>query len=75
MYEVLHWPQTEMYDCKLKQGGLFTNYINTFLKIKQQASGLPETFKLNTNRENTLQAPMNMKESYYITVLLGKIQV
>ena len=41
IHEVLHWEETEMYDVKAKQGGLFTNYINTFLKLKQQASGFP----------------------------------
>ena len=41
IHEVLHWEETEMYDVKNKKGGLFTNYINTFLKLKQQASGFP----------------------------------
>ena len=41
IHEVLHWNETEMYDVKEKKGGLFTNYINTFLKLKQQASGFP----------------------------------
>ena len=41
LHEVLHWPNTEMYNPVTKQGGLFTVYINTFLKIKQQASGYP----------------------------------
>ena len=29
IHEVLHWPETEMYDPVTKQGGLFTKYINT----------------------------------------------
>ena len=41
IHEVLHWEETEMYDVKAKEGGLYTNYINTFLKLKQQASGFP----------------------------------
>ena len=41
IHEVLHWNETEMYDQKSKTGGLFTKYINTFLKLKQQASGFP----------------------------------
>ena len=64
VYEVLHWPHTEMYDSQLKQGGLFTHYIDTFLKIKQQASGFSKTFKLKMNRENTLKDTINMKVSY-----------
>lgn len=30
------------YDQKTQKGGLFAGYINTFLKLKQQASGWPE---------------------------------
>lgn len=41
IFEVLHWPTTEKYNTETKSGGIFTNYINTFLKIKQQASGYP----------------------------------
>ena len=41
IHEVLHWSESEMYDVKNKTGGLFTKYINTFLKLKQQASGFP----------------------------------
>ena len=49
VHEVLHWPKTEMYDTKSKKGGLFTEYINTFLKLKQQASGYPSN--VNTEEE------------------------
>ena len=41
IHEVLHWKESEIYDEKSKTGGLFTKYINTFLKLKQQASGFP----------------------------------
>ena len=34
IHEVLHWPDTEIYDPQTKKGGLFTGYINTFLKLK-----------------------------------------
>lgn len=40
-YEVLHWPLTEMFDKEKGSGGLFTDYINCFLRIKAQASGYP----------------------------------
>ena len=42
IHEVLHWEKTEQFDPKTGQGGLFTNYINTFLKLKQEASGYPK---------------------------------
>ena len=42
LYEVLHWEKFDQYDSIEEQGGIFTNYINAFLKIKQEASGIPE---------------------------------
>ena len=41
IYEVYHWSKTSQYDPVTKTGGLFTSYINMFLKIKQEASGRP----------------------------------
>ena len=35
IHEVLHWEETEIYNPVTKEGGLFTQYINTFLKLKQ----------------------------------------
>ena len=40
--EVLHWEKTSCIDVKTGKGGLFTEYINTFLKLKAQASGYPQ---------------------------------
>jgi hypothetical protein len=40
IYEVWHFDETEQYDPKTKTGGLFTDYVNTFLKMKQEASGV-----------------------------------
>ena len=42
MYEVWHFEKTSQYDPDTKTGGLFTEYVNTFLKMKQEASGWPE---------------------------------
>ena len=42
IYEVYHWEKTTRYDPENKEGGLFANYINTFLKYKQEASGPPD---------------------------------
>ncbi|XP_061170447.1 uncharacterized protein LOC133179772 [Saccostrea echinata] len=41
IYEVYHWTKTEQYDEQTQEGGLFTSYINAFLKLKQEASGFP----------------------------------
>lgn len=42
IYSVWHWPETEQYDPETQSGGLFTLYVNTFLKTKQESSGYPE---------------------------------
>jgi hypothetical protein len=39
IYEVLHFENTSEYDETTKSGGIFTSYINQFLKMKQEASG------------------------------------
>ncbi len=41
IYEVWHFDRVEQYDTETKTGGIFTGYINTFLKLKQEpADGL-----------------------------------
>ena len=42
IYEVWHFDKTEQYDTTTKTGGLFTEYVNTFLRMKQEASGWPQ---------------------------------
>ena len=41
IYEVWHFNEVNQYDPQTKTGGLFTSYIDTFAKLKQQASGWP----------------------------------
>ena len=55
IHEVLHWPETEMIDPVTKQGGLFTQYINTFLKLKQEASGYPPNIKTEQEKDKYIQ--------------------
>ena len=55
VHEVLHWIETEVYDPSSKSGGLFTGYINTFLKLKQQASGFPEHVKTDQEKDDYIQ--------------------
>ena len=40
--EVWHFEETRQYNPDTGETGLFTEYINTFLKMKQEASGWPE---------------------------------
>jgi hypothetical protein len=41
IYSVWDWDQIEQYNEETKTGGLFTEYVNTFLKVKQENSGYP----------------------------------
>ncbi|XP_063435835.1 uncharacterized protein LOC134716758 [Mytilus trossulus] len=41
LYEVWHFPDDTQYDKNTNSGGLFTDYVQLFLKIKQEASGFP----------------------------------
>ena len=40
-----------MYNPVTKQGGLFTQYINTFLKLKQESSGYPQNVKSEEEKQ------------------------
>ena len=42
IYEIWHFTNISQYDQNTKSGGIFTGYVNTFLKIKQEASGWPD---------------------------------
>lgn len=42
IYEVWDFNKISQYDTSTKTGGLFTEYVNAFLKIKQEASGWPK---------------------------------
>ena len=55
IYEVYHWDQKEEYNPATKEGGLFTNYIKTFLKLKQQASGWPDWCNTDEDKQKYLQ--------------------
>lgn len=39
--EIWHYPESMIYDPETKTGGLWTPYVNFFLKEKQEASGYP----------------------------------
>ncbi|KAL4229096.1 hypothetical protein ACF0H5_012135 [Mactra antiquata] len=52
IYEVYHWEESTQYDPKTGSGGLFANYINTFLKFKQEASGSPDWIRNEQDMTN-----------------------
>jgi hypothetical protein len=55
IYSVWHWEKFDQYDPISKTGGLFTDYVNMFLKIKQEASGLPNWCKTDHDIDKYLQ--------------------
>ena len=55
IHEVLDWHMSEEYNAKTKKGGLFTDYINTFLKMKQQASGYPDSVKTEEEKRKYVE--------------------
>ena len=55
IHEVLHWPETEMYDPVTKEAGLFTKYINTFLKLKQEASSYPSHITTEEEKDKYIE--------------------
>ena len=51
VHEVLHWQKSEVYDPVNKEGGLFTGYINTCLKLKQHSNGFPSHVKTKMKKK------------------------
>ena len=50
IFEIWNYPKQECYDSVNRTGGLFTEYVNTFLKIKQEASGFPAWVKTEEDK-------------------------
>ena len=55
IYEVYHCEKTTQYDSNTREGGLFAQYINTFLKFKQEASGHPDWIKTESDMNTYIQ--------------------
>ena len=49
IYEIWHFTETARYDKGTGSGGLFSGYIDCFMKLKQEASGWPSN--VNTEQE------------------------
>jgi hypothetical protein len=55
IFEVYVYTATQ-YDPKTGHSGLFVEYINTFLKIKVEASGFPDWFRTSDDEDIYVQA-------------------
>jgi len=51
MYEVWDYAEHSMYDPRTRTGGLFAEYINKFLRLKQQADGWPSWVKTEEDKD------------------------
>lgn len=70
VYEVWSYRGTK-YDKNRKQGGLFAEYINRFLKIKQEASGFPAEIKTEREKQDFIR---RSEEREGITLDINKIE-
>lgn len=59
IYEIYHWSDTTQYDPTTKTGGLFAEYINLFLRIKQESSDWPDWVKTQDDRTRYMQLYLN----------------
>jgi hypothetical protein len=55
IFEVWHFDQTIQYDPKSQTQGLFSGYIDKFLKIKQEASGYPSWCKTEEDQRQYIE--------------------
>ena len=55
MEVVWHFSHSEQYNTDAKTGGLFTEYINTFLKLKVEASGWPGWVKTESDKAEYIE--------------------
>ena len=62
IYEVWHYPRSTKYNPETREGGLFTEYIDLFLKVKQESSGWPSNCVSET--ENVDPVTRRARESY-----------
>jgi hypothetical protein len=53
---IWHYKNSEQYDTMTKTGGLFTGYIDTFLKIKMEASGFPDGVLSDEDKQTFVQS-------------------
>lgn len=55
IYEVYHFTSFSQYDGHNPNTGLFTGFINSFLKLKTEASGWPSGLQTQEEKDQFLQ--------------------
>ena len=55
-YKVMKmFSNNEKYDAEKKSGGFFTEYVNTFLKVKQENSGYPSWCENDNDKDKYIE--------------------
>lgn len=54
-YEAWQYDETTIYDPITGKGGLFADYMNTFMKIKMESSGFPDYCKTDENKQQYIE--------------------
>ena len=70
IYEIYHYPHTSEYDPETGKGGLFTDQVNLFIKIKTEASGYPGWVETDRDKDKYIQG---YKEKMGVTLDKDKI--
>ncbi len=55
IYSIWNWDKIEQYNEDTKTDGLLTDYVNSFLKIKQENSGYPSWCKSESDKLKYIQ--------------------
>jgi hypothetical protein len=69
--EIWHWEKFSQYDPVTKQGGMFTSYINCFLRLKQQADGWPRENMTEAEKDGYI-ADYERVEGDIFFIILGR---
>ncbi len=55
LHEVYHYNESDQYDPVTKTGGIFTRYIDSALKTKQEASGFPQGVETEEQKDDYIR--------------------
>ncbi|XP_059487267.1 uncharacterized protein LOC132203479 [Neocloeon triangulifer] len=55
IYEVWHYKESAVYDPESKTGGIWTDYMNHFVKLKQEASGFPDECETEEQKDQYIK--------------------
>jgi hypothetical protein len=70
LHEVYHYQSSEQYDPVTQTGGIFTGYIDSALKTKQEASGYPAGIETEEQKDEYINNYYNHKG-----ILLNKAKI